>query len=283
VWQRHISTGDKIVKPRHIAVLGGLFAGVIGFLPVTLPAAQTAKEAKPTISEETSAALLRMGQALRAEQFSFQARAIRVYTDEGGEPLHIFQVMKVTVRRPNKLLVEVTGDDGSNKLVFDGKAFTIYSAEDKKYASGSVPQGTSIDGMLKEAIGRYGIDFPLADFLSEAPNKAFLSGVTSGRVVNTVTIDGTAYDHLIFSQPPGIVLELWLPKTDQALPRRLVVTYLALPGQPNFIAEFSGWNFNIHPADAEFAFQPPADAVQVALKPLAPTAATAGKAKGGKK
>jgi hypothetical protein len=29
--------------------------------------------------------------------------------------------MKVTVRRPNKLLVDVTGDDGSNKLVFDGK------------------------------------------------------------------------------------------------------------------------------------------------------------------
>ncbi|HMD66268.1 MAG TPA: DUF2092 domain-containing protein [Stellaceae bacterium] len=272
------------MKLRHIAILGGFLAGgIIGFLPGTLPAAQTAKEAKPAISEEASAALLRMGQTLRAEQFSFQARTIRVYTDEGGEPLHIFQTMKVTVRRPNKLLAEVTGDDGSSKLVFDGKTFTIYSAQDKKYASASVPEGTSIDGMLKEAIGRYGIDFPLADFLSEAPNKAFLSGVTSGRVVNTVTIDGTAYDHLFFSQPPGVELELWLPKTEQALPRRLIVTYRFLPGQPYFIAEFSDWNLNIHPSDVEFVFQPPADAVQVALRPLPPTAATAGKTKGGKK
>jgi hypothetical protein len=146
-----------------------------------------------------------------------------------------------------------------------------------------VPEGTTIDGMLKEAVGRYGIDFPLADFLSEAPNKAFLTGVTSGRVVNTVTIDGAPYDHLFFFQPPGIELELWLPKTGQAVPRRLIVTYRTLPGQPNFIAEFSDWDFNIHPSDAEFVFQPPADAVQVALEPPAPTTATASKAKGGKK
>ena len=120
---------------------------------------------------------------------------------------------------------------------------------------------------------------PLADFLSEAPNKAFLSGVTSGRVVNTVTIDGAPYDHLVFSQPPGILLELWLPKTGPALPRRLIVTSGALPGQPNFIAEFSDWNLSIHPADTELVFQPPADAVQGALKPLPPVA-PASKAKG---
>jgi hypothetical protein len=274
------------VKLRHIAVLGGLLAGgIIGLMPVTVPAAQAAKQAKPTITLEASAALLRMGQTLRAEQFSFQARTIRVYSEAGGEPLHIFHTMKVTVHRPHRLLAEVTGDDGSNKLVFDGKTLTIYSAQDKKYATLFVPEGTTIDGMLKDAVGRHGLDFPLADFLSEAPNKAFLSGVTSGRVVNTVTIDGAPYDHLFFSQPPGIELELWLPKAEQALPRRLIVTYSALPGQPNFIAEFSDWNFNIRPSDAEFVFQPPSDAAQVALKPLAPATATAtaSKAKGGKK
>jgi hypothetical protein len=53
------------------------------------------------------------------------------------------------------------------------------------------------------------------------------------------------------------------------LPRRLVVTYRSLPGEPNFIALFSDWNFDIHPTDADFAFQPPAGAEQVALKPPA--------------
>jgi hypothetical protein len=221
------------VKLQHIPAIGGLVAvGIIGSIPVTVVAVQAAEQAKSAITEEASAALLRMGQTLRSEQFSFPAKTIRVYSDAGGEPLHIFHTMKVTVRRPNRVLVDVTGDDGSNKLVFDGKTLTIYSAQDKKYATASVPEGTTIDGMLKDAVGRFGIDFPLADFLSEAPNKAFLSGITSGRIIKTVTIDGAPYDHLFFFQPPGIELELWLPKTEQAVPRRLIVTYRTLPGQP---------------------------------------------------
>jgi hypothetical protein len=260
------------VKLRYIAVLGGLLAGgIIGSLPVTIFAAEAAKPAKPEISEEASAALLRMGQSLRADDFSFQARTIRVYADPNGEPLHIFHTLKVTVHRPNRLLAEVTGDDGSSKLVFDGKTAVIYSAAQNKYASIPVPDGT-IEGMLKEAVGRLGVDFPLADFLSQAPNKAFLTGVTSGRVVNTVTIDGAPYDHLFFFQPPGIELELWLSKNEQSLPRRLIVTYRSVPGEPNFIALFSDWNFDIHPSDADFAFQPPAGATQVELKPAAAAA-----------
>jgi len=257
------------VKLRHIAVFGRLLAGgLIGFVTVTVLAAQTPKQAQPAISEEASAALQRMGQTLRAEQLSFQARTIRVYADPNGEPLHIFHTLKVTVHRPNRLLAEVSGDDGSEKLAFDGKTAIIYSAAQNKYATIAVPEGT-IAGMLKEAVGRLGVDFPLADFLSDEPGKAFLSGVTSGRAVNTVTIDGAPYDHLFFFQPPGIELELWLSKNEQSLPCRLIVTYRTLPGQPNFIAEFSDWNFNVQTPDADFAFQPPAGATQVELKPVA--------------
>jgi hypothetical protein len=268
------------VKLRYIAVLGGLLAGIVaGAIPNALTAAPPAKPAQPTISEEASAALLRMGQTLRANDFSFQAQTIRIYADPNGQPLHIFHTLKVTVHRPDRMLVEVTGDDGSSKLVFDGKTAVVYSAAQNKYASIPVPEGT-IEGMMKEAVGRLGIDFPLADFLSEAPNKAFLTGVTSGRLVDTVTIDGAPYNHLYFSQPPGIELELWLSKNEQSLPRRLIVTYRSVPGEPNFIALFSDWNFDIHPTDADFAFQPPAGAQQVALKP--PAAPMLPPKKGGK-
>ena len=258
------------MKLRYVIVLDAFFAGgLIGIIPLTAPASHAAaQEKKPAISEEASAALLRMGQSLRAEKFSFQAQTIRVYADPNGEPLHIFHTLKITVRRPNKLLAEATGDDGSSKLVFDGKTALVYSATHNKYASIPVPEGT-IDAMLKEAVGRLGVDLPLADFLSDAPNKAFLSGVTSGRVINTVTIDNAPYDHLFFSQPPGIELELWLAKNERALPARLIVTYRSLPGNPNFIALFSDWNFDVQPTEADFTFQPPAGAEQVALKPAA--------------
>jgi hypothetical protein len=265
------------VKLRHILLAAGLLAaGAIGYAPTRLPAAETAK---PVISAEASAALLRMGHTLAAAQFSFTARTIRVYSDTNGQYLHIFHTINIVVHRPNRLLAEATGDDGSSKIVFDGKTAYVLSVTQNKYAKIPVPQGT-IEGMLKEAVGRLGVDFPLADFLSSAPNKAFLTGVTAGRIVNTVTIDGAPYLHLFFEQPPGIELELWLSANDQSLPARLIVTYRMLPGQPNFIAEFSDWNFNVHPSDADFAFQPPAGAVQVALKPVGPPSSV--KAKGNK-
>jgi hypothetical protein len=261
--------GGTRVKFRRIALVAGVLAvGSLGIGPVAALAAEPAKPAaQPAISAEASAALLRMGETLRANKFSFQASTIRVYSDAGGDFLHIFHRMNVVVQRPNRLLASSTGDDGTLKIVFDGKTAYVYSPQQNKYAAIVVPGGT-IEAMLKEAVGRLGVDFPLADFLSEAPNKAFLTGVTAGRVVNTVTIDGNPYLHFFFNQPPGIELELWLSKNEQSLPARLIVTYLNLPGQPNFIAEFSDWNFAIHPSASDFAFQPPAGAQRVALKPV---------------
>src|SRR5260370_18699753 len=268
---------------RNIGSVGGWRApAIVGFFKIKAPAHQNPHKKKtPAISEEASAALMGMGQAQRDEQFSFQARTIRVYSDEKGEPLHIFHTMKIAVHRPNRLLVDVSGDDGAVKVVFDGKTVIVYSATEKKYASIPVPEGT-IAGMLKEAVGRAGIDFPLADFLTEAPNKAFLTGVTEGTVVNTVAIDGVPCLHMFFMQPPGIELELWVEKNAQSLPRRLIVTYPNVPAQPNFIAQVSDSNFNIHPSDPHFTFQPPADSVQGQFKPPAAATATPAKAKGGK-
>ena len=262
------------MKLRILAFLGMLVGGgLAGLVPVTTLAAEPASPAKSQISDEASAALQRMGETLRAQQFSFQAQTFRVYAGPKGEPLHIFHTLDVTVRRPNRMLVLRNGDDGAGKLAYDGKTLVIYMADANKYASIPVP-GT-IEGMMKEAIGRLGVDFPLADFLTDSPSKSFLSGVTEGQVVNTVTIDGVPCLHMFFVQPPGIELELWVEKNEQSLPRRLVVTYRSLPGEPNFIATMSKWDFSVRPVDADFVFQPPPGAVQVALKPPAAAGSTA--------
>ena len=81
----------------------------------------------------------------------------------------------------------------------------------------------------------------------------------------------------MFTQPPGIQLELWLEKTDQALPRRLIVTYRSLPGQPIFIADMSDWNFSIHPADADFVYEPPEGVERLDLAARAAAAAQGAK------
>jgi len=244
-------------------------AGLAGFVP----ASRAAHPPKLAISEEASTAIAEMGKSLQADQFSFQVRTLRVYADPNGQPLHIAHAMKVTLRRPDRLRVDVTGDDGSTKLIYDGQTAVLFGVDSKKYASTAVPN--TIQGMLETMMGRLHVDFPLADFLTDAPDKSILFGVNSGREVNTVTIDGVPCRHLLLAQPPDIDLELWVEKNDQALPRRLVATYRDLPGQPSFIAEMSDWDFSAHPSDADFAFQPPEGAVQIELKPPATAKAPA--------
>ncbi len=251
---------------KSVLILAGLgAAAAIGISPAIAPAAVAANPPKPAISEEVSAALAQMGKSLLAEQYSFRARTLRVYVERGGLPLHIAHAIDVVVRRPDRLAISVNGDDGSTKLVYDGKTVTLLGVETKKYSVIQVPD--TIQGMLETVMGKLGVDFPLADFLTNAPDKSFLSGVTWGREVNTVTIDGVPCRHLLFMQPPGIELELWIEKNDKALPRRLIVTYRDEPDKPSFIAELSDWNFSIHPTDADFTFQPPEGATQVELKP----------------
>ena len=78
-------------------------ASLVGFSP----GGRAAAPPKAVISEEASAAVAQMGKTLSADQFSFQARTLRSYADSNGQPLHIAHSVKVTVRRPDRLLIEV--------------------------------------------------------------------------------------------------------------------------------------------------------------------------------
>src|SRR5206468_2517096 len=107
---------------KAVSVVVGLSAaGVIGPVPPVIPAGLAANPPKPAISDEIRAALAQMAKSLLADQFSFQARTLRVYVDQSGQPLHIAHSIRVVVRRPDRLMISVTGDDGSTKLFYDGK------------------------------------------------------------------------------------------------------------------------------------------------------------------
>src|SRR5271166_5830526 len=114
------------------AILAGLgVASIIGGAWTMASAVSAADQPKPAISEEASAAVAQMGKSLLADKFSFQARTLRVYAEPSGQPLHIVHSMKVTVRRPDRMLVDRTGDDGSTKMFYDGKTVVLFGVEDK--------------------------------------------------------------------------------------------------------------------------------------------------------
>lgn len=249
-----------------IVAVAAIGLGALAVPPLSFAAD---KKPAPTITEEASKALLDMGKSLLSQQFTFKVQTIRIYPGPEGETLHIAHTIDVKVRRPDRMQASMNGDDDPVKLFYDGNNLYLTNVAANKYAV--VPVPNTIQKMLETAMGKLHIDFPLADFLTEAPNKAFLTGVTSGKIINTVNIDGALCKHLYFEQPPGISLELWVEDNERALPRRLIVTYRDLPGSPSFIAMFSDWRLSPNLTDTDFQFTPPAGATKIEL----PTAAAA--------
>ena len=248
---------------RHAVQVGalGVFVGFAA-LP-TGRAAEPALPVKPAISEEAGTAVSRMGETLLAKELSFTAKTISVYLDQSGQPLHIFHTMNVVLRRPDRLAIQVTGDDGSHDLFYDGTSVSIFFPDSKQYAVMAAPG--DIPSALNEVLAKLDFDFPLVDFFTASSDKTLLSGAIAGCQVGTARIDGVECRHLLFTQGAGIDMELWVEKNGAAIPHRLIVTYRLLPGQPNFIAEFTNWNTRVRPSDSEFAFQPPTGVKKIEL------------------
>jgi hypothetical protein len=249
-----------------------LAVGLLGLAPSQIPAAQTQEALPAAIGAEARDALARMGKTLAAKQFSYRARTLRSYVGPNGELLHIEHATKTIYRRPDHLLVNVSGDDGSIEIVYDGKNLVLYAVEAKQYVS--LPIKGDIENALDDLEQRTGTDYPLADLLDDNPEEAVTSGFTEGGLVGTALIDGVRCRHFYFEQASeDLEVELWLEDNERALPRRFVVTYRALPGRPIFVADLYDWDFSINTLDTAFVFRPPAGVTQVELKPSGPTAA----------
>lgn len=260
-----INFASLAARARHAVLLTSLSACAgFGGLP-TARAEEAPPPVKAAISEDAGAAVAQMDRTLSAPETSFTARTERVYLDETGQPLHIFQTMNVVMHRPDRLKIEVAGDDGSHDLFYDGKSVSIFSPDSNSYAVLAAPGG--IASAANEVMDKLNIDFPLVNFFAVSSDQSLLQGVVGGWQVGTSMIDGVECRHLFFYKRGGTDLELWVENNGAALPHRLIVTYRLLPGQPNFTAEFTNWDSRAHPADSVFAFQAPAAAKQVDLIP----------------
>ncbi len=139
------------MKRRTVALLASLYAvALVGLAPLGGSSVVAGTVAKPAISEDVRSVLAQMGTTLLAKEFSFRARTIRVYSNKNDVLLHIEHEFKVTVRRPDRLLVDATGDDGPRKLIYDGKTVVLALDDGKTYASLPVPN--AIERMMQVSL-----------------------------------------------------------------------------------------------------------------------------------
>jgi hypothetical protein len=215
-------------------------------------------------TEPALAVLKRSADFLAQQQsFSFEARLGSEVLQVTGQKLEFGGTRKATVRRPDRLRVEVKQRDGEERtLFFDGETISVDIPSDKAYVSVRHP-GT-LDAALDYLVEDLGTPAPLEDFLSSNFYSEVEGKIESGFYVQDATIAGRLCEHLAF-RSSEVDLQIWIESGDRPLPRRLVITYKAAEGSPQFWAQFSDWDLSPETPDSLFAFAPPEGAKQLAV------------------
>ena len=80
------------------------------------------------------------------------------------------------VKMPDRLRAHLESDDHDLEFIYDGKTFTLFGVGQNFYASSPAPP--TVPRMLNAVRMKYGIVFPLADFVQMAGDENLLQEVT---------------------------------------------------------------------------------------------------------
>lgn len=177
-----------------------------------------------------------------------------------GQKIQFHFESSVVAQRPNKLLAKRTDGISKQLLVYDGSKFSIYDPKQDIVAVIDAPD--DIDGMLHFARDALDIVPPAGDMVFSNAFELLTAGLTSGFVVGETVIDGTDCLHLAFTTPV-VDWQVWIAVGDKPLPVKYVLTTRDDPAQPQFVTMISEWNTEPKITDDTFAFQPPADAMEI--------------------
>ncbi|RYZ41924.1 MAG: DUF2092 domain-containing protein [Myxococcaceae bacterium] len=251
---------------KRLAVWGLCAGSVLGVgspaLAVPAPAQKTARTA-PTVEPQAVAALERMGTFLR-EQRTFEVTA-RTTTDEildNGQKIQFSGTADIRARRPDRLRVDSASDLKQRQYFYDGKRFTVNGPGSGFYASFDAPP--TLAKTLEAAEQRYGVELPLVDLFHWGTDKASVRKLQSALYVGPATVEGVATDQYAFRQG-DVDWQVWIEKGDRPVPRKLVITSVQEPSQPQHVALLD-WNLKPSFDETVFDFNPPKDAHRIAFE-----------------
>ncbi|WP_027716598.1 DUF2092 domain-containing protein [Desulfuromonas sp. TF] len=227
----------------------------------------SAQEAAPAAAGEEQGGeemeiLMNMARFLgQAQSFSVSVRSGYDAIQEDGERIEFGEKRRVLLQRPDRMRVEVEFSDGEQGMVlFDGKTITAFKADDNVYATVEKP-GT-VDGALVYLVRDLQMTIPLARMFHTGLPQQLEKLIQSVDYVETDALFNVPVDHLAV-RTAEVDCQFWITQGAQPLPRRVVITYKEIPGEPQFWAEFSDWNLAPEAAADRFVFTPPAGAEKV--------------------
>ena len=208
-----------------------------------------------------------MGEHLQsADEFSFEAQVTYDAVRENGQKIQFGDELRVWLRRSDGFMAEVDGDEYRRRIYLDDTRLTVFDVTERVYAVTEVPSG--IDAALDFFFERHGFSVPLADFLYSDPYGVLIENVDGGMFVGEHSVDGRRAFHLAFTQD-AIDWQIWIDSGPRPLPLKLLLTYKDEPGEPQYTARLTMWDFAPRLGERAFEFDPPADSDPIDFLPEA--------------
>jgi hypothetical protein len=240
---------------------------LVGSLVLSLCAwAPAPQAAAPRIDPKADRILRQMGSLLRnARQFRFEATEMFDDVRPTGQKLQFTNQTVIAVRRPNRVYADVHGDTANRRFWYDGKNVTVLEKLENLYVTTNGAR--DIDTTVDLAVAKYGINVPLVDLLYADPYRVVTERVRTGAYIGLHQMREGKCHHLAFTQQ-DVDWQIWIDRGARPLPRKVVITYKQLPGQPQYIATFQRWDLSPRLPASQFAFRHPAGAQKMGLAPL---------------
>ena len=227
----------------------------LGVLILLVNVSTDARAQAPAVDPVAVQTLKRMTDFLDGlQRFSVNTQSIIEEMHSSGHRIDYDLLANVTVKRPNKMRAQRTGELMNQRFLYDGKTLTVYDPTKKVYATKTGLD--TIEEMITFARETGGVLLPAADLLYRNAFPLLMQDVTLAVVVGKAVLDGVRCDHLLFSRPE-VDFQIWVSEGKQPFPRKYVVTETATPSKLALTTFLSNWNIAPAVDDAQFKFVPP--------------------------
>lgn len=254
---------------RYSAIAVGLFM-LIGGLSLPLPAQDASPQKSDLIQPDAIQALNDMGTYLRSlKDFQVQATITSEEVLEDGQKMTFTHTTNILAAMPNRLRVDVNGEQKSRLFLYDGKSFTLFARRAGYYATVDAPP--TIGQLIDVANEKYDIQIPLLDLFLWGSPKATTNEITAASDFGPGDVNGITCEHYMFRQP-GLDWQVWIQLGSHPLPVKLVLTTTTDEARPQHTSVLT-WNLAPSYNDASFVFDPPTDAQKIVFATNNPSSA----------
>jgi hypothetical protein len=210
--------------------------------------------------------LRRMCRYLQSQrQFHIAATEEMDAVRTSGQKVRFSNYRDVTIRRPNRIYSEVSGDTLNRRFWYDGQTMTMLDTKHNLYAT--APAASTIDATMDLLANQYRLYVPLADLVFSDPYQELTEHVQSGAYLGVHMVDRIKAHHLAFTQE-HLDWQIWIDAGACPVPRKVVINHKDQPGQPEYQATLHDWSFGPPAPEGMFHFRRPKGASQIEIIPV---------------